>query len=152
MRKRPAILLMLAAAAGLLGCSPAGVPHYPVAGELYFDGQPAAAAQVILHPASEAKADDWPNGYPRGTVDEQGRFRLGTNLSDDGAPAGEYVVLVTWPQDVLPADGDDNGDSPQVDRLRGKFSNAATATWKVIVAGPKTDLPRKDLSLSRNDP
>jgi hypothetical protein len=36
-----------------------------------------------------------PGKAPRGTIDENGRFNLGTTADGDGAPPGKYKVTVT---------------------------------------------------------
>src|SRR5262249_46886055 len=42
---------------------------------------------------------------PVGRVGADGRFRLSTYLTGDGAPAGDYTVLVVWPGPAAPAGG-----------------------------------------------
>ena len=49
----------------------------------------------MLHPADAAVANEaWPIGYPRGTVDANGSFRISTYEADDGAPEGDYQIVV----------------------------------------------------------
>src|SRR5687767_10889460 len=94
----PGLALAAFALAGA-GCGPSDPglkPVYPVQGSLFVKGKPAKGAVVMFHPLPLE------TGRPtalrsRGTVGDDGSFRLTTYNTDDGAPAGEYVVTVYWP-------------------------------------------------------
>src|SRR4051794_35124208 len=87
-------LLCLALVAAGCGSGEARKPVYPVRGSVFVDGQPAVRAQVVLHPLD----DPDPNAVrPSGDVGPDGTFVLHTYTADDGAPAGQYAVTVTWP-------------------------------------------------------
>jgi hypothetical protein len=100
------------------GCSSGGPKLHPVQGTVLFNDQPAEGATVILDPvvASEGTAK------PSGTVKADGTFSVQTHPHGDGAPAGEYVVLITWyapgarglenPKNKLPAKYGDPGRTP----------------------------------------
>src|SRR5262245_66458148 len=90
------ILLLVCAAILFVGCPQAGAKKkvcYPVRGELTVAGKPADGATVILQP-KEANRDEWSDGYPRATVGADGKFQVSTYGENDGAPAGDYIVLV----------------------------------------------------------
>ena len=134
----------LAAAAlvciGLSACSeggPAKKKCYPVKGQLLVKSQPAAGARVILHPQGGGNPDEWFAGYPRGEVGADGSFEVGTYGDKDGAPAGDYVVLVTWPAATDPA----NEEAPTVDKLGGKYAEPTTSQFKAKVEAGPTTLP-----------
>lgn len=83
-------LLGIALAAGCSKVEPSRVAVHPVTGQVTFDGKAAAGAFVVFH--SKTGDSDFP--APRAQVDRQGSFALTTYRSQDGAPAGEYVVTV----------------------------------------------------------
>src|SRR5687768_2912810 len=70
------------------------VPLLPTQGQVFYQGQPAAGAMVILHPLDEQ--GDWKKGYPSGWVASDGSVKIQTGGEWDGAPAGEYAVVVVW--------------------------------------------------------
>src|SRR3954451_14894602 len=94
-----ALLMLFAAGLAVAACSPSGPTKkvcYPVKGELTVGGKPAEGATVMFQPR-EAEPTDWAAGYPRATVGADGKFEVSTYGENDGAPAGDYVILVTWP-------------------------------------------------------
>ena len=92
MRSVPTWLFAASMLAVVVGCGgTAGPACQPVRGEVRWNGQPLAEAQVIFHPQFVA-AENFPK--PIGQTDAQGSFRLSTFQADDGAPAGEYLITV----------------------------------------------------------
>jgi hypothetical protein len=86
-----AILMLLVAP----GCSkgPDRIPVYPTEGQVLWEGQPLAGALVVLHPKGSPDG----KGVPaRAQTDKEGRFRISTYDTADGAPAGEYAVTVQY--------------------------------------------------------
>jgi hypothetical protein len=79
---------------------------YPVRGQVFFQGKPAAGALVLFHPVN----GDPTTVRPHGRVDQDGIFVLSTYEARDGAPAGEYVVTIDWRQ-TIPGRG---GGGPSV--------------------------------------
>jgi hypothetical protein len=65
---------------------------YPVRGQVLFQNRPAEGATVVFQPVNRDTAGPTPSG----TVGADGSFALSTYPHGDGAPPGEYVVLVTW--------------------------------------------------------
>src|SRR5262245_5656030 len=135
-------LLFAAAAATLLfgGCRGSDLRKtHPVAGTITIDGAPAEPGiLVLLHPQF-TETDKYPI-HPRGATTENGAFKITTYNADDGAPEGEYVATVEWPQRV--------GLSPHFtgDLFGGLFSkmevNREKPEFKVLVTsqGAKLDL------------
>jgi hypothetical protein len=107
---------LLAAIAGvfaLAGCS--GPPPreivFPVKGEVFYEGKPAAGAVVFFHPMNAGASDNQnPATEPRptGRVQEDGSFELTTYDTNDGAPAGSYRISVVWTKAKGGADEVDN--------------------------------------------
>lgn len=86
---------ILCALAALLLCSCSSrAPLHPVRGKLFVAGQPADGAVIVFHPANQASSGAHPP--PAATVQADGSFTLSTFESGDGAPAGDYVVAVSW--------------------------------------------------------
>lgn len=84
----------LAAACFLpLACSGSdpGPEVYPVWGEVFLNGEPAAGAVVHFHPVDKEE------GSPAfAVVQEDGSFQLSTYGTNDGAQPGDYVVTLNW--------------------------------------------------------
>jgi hypothetical protein len=91
---RPTLSSLVVLALALLcsACSSGRKPVHPVHGQILVDGQPAANAQVLFHPAEGGKEEP----HPTGQTDDQGYFHLTSYANGDGAPEGSYVVTVTW--------------------------------------------------------
>jgi hypothetical protein len=108
-------------------CGGGGTKLHPVRGKVLYLEQPAEGAIVVFQPLNSGPDSLMPSG----TVGADGTFTLRTHPHGDGAPAGEYVVLVTWmppnareqenPVNKLPAKYGSPTDSP----LRAKV-NAGT--------------------------
>ena len=90
-------------------CGGGGPRLHPVKGSVLFQEKPAVGATVVFQPLNSGSDSLMPNGV----VGEDGTFTLNTPPHGSGAPAGEYVVLVTLfppnaremsePQSLLPA-------------------------------------------------
>jgi hypothetical protein len=131
-RNRPRRLGQLAAfavvAASLSSCGPGGPTLYPVTGKVLFEDKPADGALVVLHPPD-------PNGpKPSGTAGADGTFKLTTYPHGDGAPAGEYVVLVTWfPPNARELENPKN-------KLPNRYADPAQSGLKATVHAGPTEL------------
>jgi hypothetical protein len=125
---------------------------YPAQGKLFVDGKPAEGALVVLHPVNDAGPLSI---RPSGKVGPDGTFTLNSYIAETrttnlGAPAGEYLVTVTWlPPDVRDyLEKHQGGELP--DRLQGKYANATSSPLPhlVVLEGP-TDLAPIELKTSR---
>jgi hypothetical protein len=99
MLHRKIIGVMAASALALAGagCGESNGLH-PVSGKVLHKGEPAVGATVSFYPKDAAG----PNGeIPRGEVEADGSFQLGTGDLGRGAPPGQYAVLVEWRQGPL---------------------------------------------------
>jgi hypothetical protein len=91
-RALPACLLVLVALCAS-SCSQRFKKTYPVRGDVFYQGKPAAGASIFLQSLDDPKDLV---ARPRGTVDDNGRFTLSTYRPNDGAPAGAYTVTLFW--------------------------------------------------------
>jgi hypothetical protein len=127
------------------GCGDGKVARYPVSGAVHVDGQPAEGAIVIFCPVSTVPEAD--RLRPSGRTDAAGRFNLTTLERGDGAPAGNYKVLVQWPA-KLPDDGRrGRGGAGGPDWLQGKYFDLENATLTAIVEEGPTTLPAFELEM-----
>jgi hypothetical protein len=139
----PALLaIVVVASIGLVACSGTGGPPkktcYPAKGKLLVKSQPAAGALVVLRPQTGDSPEEWPYGFPRAQVQADGTFELETYGTKDGAPAGDYTVLVSWPETVTnPADE----EASPPDRLGGRYNDPATSKLKAKIDPKPTEIP-----------
>lgn len=72
----------------MVGCSDGRPTRYPVSGTVTFEsGAPVRNASIEFVPSQPAPS-------PRSRIDAEGRFSLGTYETTDGAPVGDYRVVV----------------------------------------------------------
>jgi hypothetical protein len=101
-------------------------PVHPVRGKVFYDGCPTAHALVrfYLPPTKDKKfvfvAD--------ALVDADGSFTLSSYAANDGAPIGEYVVTVAWPDPFRDANG-----NPGPNRLPEIYSRPESSTLRAQV-------------------
>jgi hypothetical protein len=119
-------------------------PVYPVSGEVFFRSKPAEGARVILHPTGDSRPELWPTGYPTAVVGADGSFHVTTYEPGDGAPEGNYAVLVEWPE-AAPAEADPEAQSAPKDRLGGRYLDSQKPKLKADVKAGPNQLPRFDL-------
>ena len=114
-----------------IGCGSSGkTPTYPVKGQITVNGEPAAHARVVLVPSD-------PNApKPVGFAKDDGSFEVSTFGNNDGAPKGDYKVLVEWRE---PKDG--NPRERGVDKLGGKFMVADKTPLTATVTTGINELP-----------
>ena len=106
----------------------------PLAGKVLLEGYPARGVTVVLHP-TDPKAPI--NCRPNGSAAADGTFKFTTYKPYDGAPPGEYTVVVfsfNDPDDPLPPERAPI-PIPQV------YSKPTTSPIKVVVAEGDSELP-----------
>ncbi len=115
-------------------------PTYPVTGEVYVDGQPAA--NLAVRCISVAGLDKENPTFSSAFTDEQGRFAISTYEKADGVPEGEYVLTFEWGQwDFV------SGQYGGPDKLKGRYKDPATSKIRFKVeAGKPTNLGRIELT------
>jgi hypothetical protein len=121
---RPSLVAGVFCALALLVSSCGGqkrAPVYPVKGEVSVMGKPATGALVVFHPVgNEAPQALRPSGYVR----EDGSFSLTTYTPDDGAPEGDYRVVVSWTDPTARPDPA-TGEVPN--KLPSRYANPTTS-------------------------
>jgi hypothetical protein len=123
----------------LPGCSSDGRKKvYPVRGQILVDGKPAFEATVMFQPVDNAAPD---RVNPTGMTDADGRFAISSYVKGDGAPPGDYIVLIEWRErsGVLKS----NFDGP--DRLKGKYYDEKKPPFRVTVEKQPLELPPFEL-------
>jgi hypothetical protein len=124
------------------------LPVFPVSGQLTMGGQPMADAQLVFYPVEELPKGTSPI-RPRATTDEDGTFRVSTYASEDGAPAGNYHVTVSWKGPPIGPSGEvgvvgDEDNRPE--KVPAAFRNPKFSRIKVEVAAGENELTPWDLA------
>jgi hypothetical protein len=131
----------IALATMVTGCGQAKQPWekvYPASGVVKFQGQPLAGAVVTLIPQDA----DFPNSVrPTAITDEDGAFEIGTYSTADGAPAGDYKVLVLH----YPVAGTAENPYAGPNDLPPQYARAETTTLKVTIDEEDTEIPPLEL-------
>jgi hypothetical protein len=94
-----------------------------VQGQVFLENTPAHRAVVWLQPLEPALPAA---PRPRGVVDEDGNFSVGTYKPKDGAPAGKYRAAIFWRAPVKA--GDEDGPS----LIPERYMDAATSGLPVV--------------------
>jgi len=118
----------------LAGCGGQDAGLHPVVGRMTCGDVPVANASLGFHPAGAASRGA---PCPVGRTQADGSYQLTTRSAGDGAPPGEYVVTILWPDDSKEIDECECVDLLNHDRLHGRYANAATSPLQVTIgAGP----------------
>lgn len=105
-----AFRIMVVMLVGAVGCQGDGrLPTHKVHGRLSFRSQTTPGARVAFIPVDARLLDASPRIRPNGRCDALGNFTLTTYLKDDGAPAGEYRVMLYWDRNA-PSDDDESNE------------------------------------------
>jgi len=134
--KRCGIVAVAVAISGtLVGCSgrPANRPAtYPVSGIVQFSGSPVAGATVGFQSKQ-------PQGRSASAItDAEGRYKLTTFSRGDGAPPGDYRVIVLKYKETAAASGGEyrpvlGPEPPPEHELPPKYAAAATSGLEATV-------------------
>ena len=139
------VALLLVGLIGITGCGNKGrLPTYKVNGSVTADNAPAERAIVIFCPVDPGP--ELGALRPYGITDSEGKFKLFTFNPGDGAPAGDYKVLIKWPSQGRATDLRDAPPPGAVvyngpDRLKGKYYNIEKTPLSVTIEKKTNDLP-----------
>lgn len=126
----------------IAGCGDGKIGRYAVNGSVNVDGKPAAGVMVIFCPVSGS--EELKKMRPFGITEADGKFQLTSVQKADGAPAGQYKVLMQWPaQSREPSR--DGGVQMGPDRLQGRYMNLEKSQFTVEVKSGTNDLPPFEL-------
>jgi len=102
----------------------------PVVGKVLYLEEPAEGATVVFQPV-----DSQSNPLtPRGIVQADGTFTLQTHPHGEGAPPGEYLVLVIWyAPDARQTENAKN-------RLPARYASPTESLLKATVSKGKNDV------------
>lgn len=121
--------VLLAVAVSLCGCGRAKKPWefvHPVQGQVIYKGKPLADANITLIPVDQ----EIPGTVrPTARTDSDGAFVVGTYSQADGAPAGEYKVLVLHFPVIVTANSANSGPNS----LPAKYARPETTDLKVTI-------------------
>ena len=112
-----------------------------MSGHVLLNGQPAVGATVQF--VAVSPTPETSKLRPLGVVGDDGRFQLATYGYGDGAPAGEYHVLVTWPNpDALSEPGEVPADYR---RLRKQYGDPQRPQLRAVVEEGDNELSAFEL-------
>jgi len=120
------------------------LPVFPVKGKLVLDGQPMPGAEIFFHPVHEFPKES-SQLKPHARADAEGAFQISTYVGQDGAPAGEYYVTVSWKGPLQEGmNSEQRDDLPE--KISERFQNPHWSRLKAVVKEGENDLPTWDLA------
>lgn len=116
----------------LISCTPAPptqekVPCHPASGSLSIGNKPAKGATIIFVPKNEPADAKVPR--PRANVEDDGSFKIATYDVADGAPVGEYGMIIHWP------------GNEKDDQLDGRYSTPQKSAITIKIAEGSNNIP-----------
>jgi hypothetical protein len=134
----PLMIVMALMTATLVGCGRGhgdrGAVH-PAEGQVLLDKKPVAGALVVLYPRGLSDAKAVPS---RAQTGPDGRFRVSTFGTADGAPEGEYsVTIVQYPLQQDSGGGWTSG----ANALPAKYASPKTTDLRLHIGEGKSELP-----------
>ena len=127
----------------LAGCSDGKISRYPINGSVNVDGKPADGVMVIFCPVGGSP--ELQKMRPFSITGPDGKFQLTSIEKGDGAPAGQYKVLMQWTAPPSGGDTRDGGVTTGPDRLRGRYMNLEKSQFTVDVKSGTNDVPPFEL-------
>jgi hypothetical protein len=127
-----------------LACGSCGNSHnlYPVSGKVLYRGRPAVNAVVFLR---RPGAEPLNQQAIMGIVQEDGSFALVCESFGNGAPPGEYDVLIEWKHDAKRTRTGANA-KPSLDRLKGRYADPKHPRFQVTIKAQRNELPPFELT------
>ncbi len=105
-----------------------------------YKSEPATGAFVYLVRKGVDPVDEQ---SIMGVVREDGSFTVVCDTKGQGAPPGEYDILIKWPQST----GSKKGLSRKgPDRLNGRYADLKHPPWSVEIKAEPTVLPEFELT------
>lgn len=126
----------------IVGCGDGKIRRYPVKGVVDVDGKPVSGALVIFCPIEGPP--EFMKERPFGRTDAAGVYELRTFEPGDGAPAGDYRIMVRWIGDGSIDRGNDRATTGG-DRLHGRYSNPEQSGLTYTVTKGQNEVPPFEL-------
>src|SRR5262245_1819666 len=105
----------------LTGCGSDGrLPTSPVTGKVTFDGKPSANAEIWLVPKSEEVKNAKMTIRPYAKTKADGTLTVTSYFVDDGAPVGEYALMVVPAESRADTEEDRATDTPSERKGKGR--------------------------------
>lgn len=136
------ILLVVSVAVLPAGCGKSdngAVVVHAVTGKVLYEGKPVAGIEVTLIPTDAPMVPKIPRN-PRGVTGPDGRFSIGTFSETDGAAEGGYQIVCHWPKTAPGAEGSDDIETDNDDRLLGWY-DAVHSKLSVRVQPGSNEVP-----------
>lgn len=134
--------LILSSLTGFAGCGKKKeVPRvavFPVEGQLVVNGKPLANALITLHPKSTTEGASKAHAQS----DKDGKFKVSTYTTGDGAVPGEYAVTLQHFSTITSPEGAKLGPSD----ISEKYSSPKTTDWVIKVAAQPNTIPPKSIA------
>jgi hypothetical protein len=127
------LLALMAGCGGTSYIDPAVIPVAPVSGSVKFGTEVPVGATVTLVPVTRTEEGISSSG----AVKADGTFKISTYGQEDGAPLGEYVVLVQW---FKPLAGE-NGNSGGPNVIPKDYSDPKKSRIKTTVKEGSNEIP-----------
>ncbi len=132
-----ACLALAALIAALTGCGDGKIKTYPTTGTVTLGGKPYPGAMVMLVPIGGSES--FQKERPFGVTGMEGRFEMTTFIDGDGAPAGEYQVMIrTAMPDPRRSEQAAWGKRPEINP---KYRKPGTSGLSATVNAAPTELP-----------
>ena len=109
-----------------------------------LDGKPMVAAAIIFNPVTKFPPSA-SQMQPRATADENGDFTVTTYTHGDGAPAGDYLITISWKGEEA-AGLTDGGRAETEEKAPQDFWNARTSKIRIKVKEEPNALQAWDLA------
>ncbi len=119
----------------------------PVKGTVLYKGEPAKGATVTF---VKKDGDPMRDPTPTGMTGADGSFTLTCPNKGEGAPVGEYKVLVIWRIEPTDAQGNrtrsEKREPAPPDKLNGRYTNAEKPLLNATVVSGRNTLPAFELT------
>ena len=125
-----------------------GPPPHRTRGQVLVDGEAAEGVKVTFLPVEGASEE---NPIATGRTDEQGRFELSTYNAFDGAPTGEYNVVLSWIR-ILDTSLREEDQPEEAQQLPWKYQDPKHSGLKVTVEEGTNDLEAFEVSTNDDTP
>ena len=113
---------------------------YPVSGKVTYKGSPASGATVFFY---RQGVDPMNEHMIMGIVKEDGSFELVCGSLGEGAPPGEYDVVIEWKQ----VSGQSNGHPRHgPDKFQGRYADPKHPRIHAAITAQRNDLAPFDLT------